>query len=91
MTKQTPRQQMEAAIWLIRKFSHADKYTGVKPNLPLPDEVALDAVLAVFKSLPAMQEEPPSARPDLDSSATWYAWRARNDLRRQILAELEEG
>jgi hypothetical protein len=83
MNNQTPRQQLEDIM-----------YEGLFDiaHMPLPDDreatknEMIAAILAVFKGLPAMQEEDPDDMP-VDVSENWKE--AQNTLRRQILAELE--
>jgi hypothetical protein len=80
MSKMTPRDQLED---VLLKYCHTNKrveYSGLADGEPLPDEVAVDAIIAVFKGLSAMQEEP---------SPSVYGPGTKNALRRQILAELE--
>lgn len=85
---QTPRQQLEEKL-----IGFAAVVKGWQKESPqLYDEV-LNEILTIFKSLPAMQEvknfkhDPQTGSP-LGEAA--YMTIAQNELRRQILAELEE-
>lgn len=82
---QTPHQQIEAILNKHREWHDWDmgRSDGEYPMLSPNDSVL--ATKAVFKGLPAMQEEP-----DVYRHVSTFV-DGRNALRRQILAELEAG
>lgn len=85
---QTPREQLEG---LMRQFAddihHMEgAYTSQAHSALIERALgATDAILAVFKGLPAVQQEAEDGEPTEET--TIYT---RNDLRHQILAELGE-
>lgn len=92
MSKQTSWQLLEILeqVWLDGAQLAGGAYLG-KKTLRIAE--AMPAILAVFKGLPAMQEEINHQHPN---NANGVAWRnvqefidARNALREELLAQLE--
>jgi hypothetical protein len=94
-TPQTPPERLEAILIDRYGLDNGSDHTQLPPSAHEHSEAA-QAILAVFKGLPAMQEEPYS---DIErdyaiayggnfSDGNRKKW--LNELRRQILAELEE-